>query len=119
MLAFSRSNIVVNYFKVAHYVNNQVAVLSINVLRSASANGFCVQFLETCHERLLCSCLGAENKACDSGQNEGIYSWMHMICGATSNAMHGLYKDYSFDETMVQITVCGAVVSQMYPHEAL
>ena len=119
MLALSCSNIVVNYYKVAHYVNNQVAIPSVNVLRSASANGFCVQFVETCHERLLFSCLGAENKACDNGRNEGIYGWMHMICGEMSDAMHGLYNDHSCDETMAQITICGVIVSQMHPHKAL
>ena len=57
----------VDYYKAANYVNNQVAVPFINVLCSASANGFCGQFVETSHQKLLCSYSGAENKVCDGG----------------------------------------------------
>ena len=44
---------------------------------------------------------------------------MHMICSAMSDAMHGVYKDHSCDETVVQVTICGVAITQMHPHEAL
>ena len=44
---------------------------------------------------------------------------MHIICGAMSDAMHGVYKDHSCDETTVQATTYGGVVSHMHRDKAL
>lgn len=42
-----------------------------------------------------------------------------MICGATSDAMHGVYRDHSYDEAVVQATAYGVVVLQMHLDKAL
>ena len=42
-----------------------------------------------------------------------------MICGATSDAINGIYKDHSCDETVVQATPYGVVVLQMNLDKAL
>ena len=42
-----------------------------------------------------------------------------MICSATPDAMHGIYRDHLSDKTMVQVLGCGVVVQQMHPNGEL
>ena len=42
-----------------------------------------------------------------------------MICGAMFDAMHQVYKDHYCDETTVQATAYGVVVSHMHRDKAL
>lgn len=46
---------------------HQVVVPFVTILHSASANGFCGQFVKACCKQLLHGCLVAKNEACDSG----------------------------------------------------